>query len=197
MFTGLIEEMGTIGNLERRGEYQLIEINARTIMDDLKKGDSVAVNGVCQTVTAFSETSFSVETLAVSLDKTNLGSLKKGDRVNLERALAAGSRIAGHLVQGHVDGKGRITAVRKRAENIFLEVLLPEDLVRYCTPRGSITLEGISLTIAEKRGSRIIVNIIPTTWQDTVLQFRRTGDLINIETDLLARYTAGILDHDK
>ncbi|MFP4180619.1 MAG: riboflavin synthase [Spirochaetaceae bacterium] len=197
MFTGLVEEAGRVESVDRRGGYQLLTIEAHKVLEDLKHGDSIAVNGVCLTVTEMDKGRFSVETLEVSLRKTSLGTLKKGSRVNLERALMAGSRMGGHVVQGHVDGVGRILSVRRRDENIYLEVLLPQELTRFCVAGGSIAIEGISLTIAELRGSRIILNIIPTTWRDTVLSDRRQGELVNIEVDIMARYVAGLIETQK
>lgn len=197
MFTGLVEEMGTVGSVSRRGAYQLLRLKAQQVLYDLKLGDSIAVNGVCQTVTELHSDGFCVETLEVSLQKTSLGCLRPGSRVNLERALLAGSRMGGHMVQGHVDGLARITAVRRRSENIYIELLLPQELARYCVAEGSIAVEGISLTIAARRGSRITLNVIPTTWRDTVLSDRRPGDRVNIEVDILARYVERLLATQK
>ncbi|MCF7929134.1 MAG: riboflavin synthase [Spirochaetales bacterium] len=190
MFTGLIEEIGTVGRLNRRGAYQHLTIHAQRVLDDMKTGDSIAINGACQTVAGLDDNSFSVETLAVTLEKTSLGLLKKGAHVNLERALRMDSRLGGHFVQGHVDGKGRISSIRRASENIFLEVILPQELMRFCAAQGSIAIEGVSLTIADLRGVRIMVNIIPTTRQSTVLKDRKAGDPVNIEIDMMARYAA-------
>ncbi|MDZ7794459.1 MAG: riboflavin synthase [Spirochaetia bacterium] len=197
MFTGLVEEVGVVGRVNRRGVYQLLRINAQKVLDDLKLGDSVAVNGVCQTVTELHADGFSVETLEVSLQKTSLGSLKAGSRVNLERALQAGARMGGHVVQGHVDGLARITAVQRRGENVYVELVLPQELARYCVSEGSVAVEGISLTIAALRGSRITLNVIPTTWRETVLSDRRQGDRVNIEVDIMARYVERLLTSQK
>lgn len=197
MFTGLVEEVGVVGSVSRRGAYQLLRVNAYKVLDDLKPGDSIAVNGVCQTVTELHADGFSVETLEVSLQKTSLGSLKSGSRVNLERALQAGARMGGHVVQGHVDGLARITAVQRRNENVYIELLLPQELARYCVAEGSITVEGISLTVAALRGSRITLNVIPTTWRDTVLSDRREGNRVNIEVDIMARYVERLLTTQK
>lgn len=197
MFTGLVEEVGTVDSVSRRGAYQLLRVYAQKVLDDLKLGDSIAVNGVCQTVTELHADGFSVETLEVSLQKTSLGGLKAGSRVNLERALQAGARMGGHVVQGHVDGLARITAIQRRNENVYVELLLPQELSRYCVSEGSIAVEGISLTIAALRGSRITLNVIPTTWSDTVLSDRRAGDRVNIEVDIMARYVERLLTTQK
>jgi len=193
MFTGLVEEIGTVRNITKKGNYQLLSIQAEKVLEDLKLGDSISVNGVCQTVTEIDYKGFAVETLSVSLQKTSLGQLKKNNRVNLERALTATSRLGGHIVQGHVDNVGRISAIRRHSENIYLEVILPQQLIQYCVREGSIAIEGISLTIAEIRGVRIITNIIPATWNHTILKNRSTGDQINIEVDIMARYVENML----
>ena len=193
MFTGLVEEVGTVTRLHRRGEYQELRIEARKVLEDLEKGDSIAINGVCQTAVKIDESSFTVETLAVSLRKTSLGSVKKGQRVNLERAVRADSRLGGHIVQGHVDGTARVSSVRRRGENIFFQILLPAGSETFCVAGASIAIDGVSLTIAELRGQRLTVNIIPTTWKDTVLNEHRPGDLVNIEIDIMARYAAHLL----
>jgi riboflavin synthase len=153
----------------------------------------VSIDGACQTVTDLDESGFSIETLGVSLQKTTLGRLARGHKVNLERAVTPQSRFGGHLVQGHVDGLGRITAIRRRGHNIYLEVVLPESLARYCISEGSVAIDGVSLTIAELRGVRITMNISPTTWDHTVLRYRSTGDHVNIEVDVMARYAERLL----
>ena len=193
MFTGLVEEVGSVRRVEGDSQYRKITIDAQTVCQDLADGDSISVDGACQTVTRHDDRSFSVETLSVSLEKTTLGRLERGTRVNLERAVTPRSRFGGHLVQGHVDGVGRISAVRRRGHNIYVELILPEELLRYCISEGSIAVNGVSLTIAELRGSRITLNIIPTTWNETVLQYRQVGDFVNIEVDMMARYAERLL----
>lgn len=194
MFTGLVEELGTVRHVQRSGGYQQLTIEAEKVLEDLQLGDSVALNGVCQTVTEIDSRGFSVETLDVSLQKTTLGTLSKGEPVNLERALTPSSRMGGHIVQGHVDGLGRISALRHKGENIYLELILPQDLIGFCVAEGSIAVEGVSLTIAELRGTRITMNIIPTTWNATVFKERKVGDRVNIEVDIMARYAARLLE---
>lgn len=194
VFTGLVEEVGTVRSIDRKGAYQRLTIDAAKVLEDLEFGDSISVNGVCQTVTTVDEKGFSVDTLEVSLQKTGLGFLQTGAGVNLERALTPNSRMGGHMVQGHVDGLARITALRQRAENVYLELILPKDLMRYCAKEGSITVEGISLTIADIRGVRIVLNIIPTTWKETTLREHKVGDKLNIEVDMMARYVERILE---
>jgi len=195
MFTGLVEEIGRVRSKSRQGDYQHLTIDAQDVLDDLHRGDSISVNGVCQTVIDIDEKGFAVETLAVSLQKTNLGELKKNVKVTLERALKVNSRLAGHMVQGHVDGLGRVSALRRNKQNTYLELVLPDELMKFCVPEGSIAVDGISLTIAWVRGARIVLNIIPTTWEHTLLKDRRIGDRLNIEVDMMARYAAKILEN--
>lgn len=193
MFTGLVEEIGTVRRVEGGSEYRKITFDASRVLGDLELGDSISVDGACQTVTDTDEGGFAVETLATSLQKTTLGRLARGSQVNLERAVTPQSRFGGHLVQGHVDGLGRISAVRRRGYNIYLEVILPGELARYCISEGSIALDGTSLTIAELRGTRITMNVIPTTWDHTVLRHRSVGDRVNVEVDMMARYAERLL----
>ncbi|SIQ52886.1 riboflavin synthase alpha chain [Alkalispirochaeta americana] len=193
MFTGLVEEIGQVGQVARRGDYQSLQIRASAVIQGMAPGDSVAVNGVCQTVTDIGPQSFTVETLAVSLEKTTLGTLRPGHRVNLERALTPSSRLGGHFVQGHVDGTARIRESRRIGPNGFLGVALSPELLRYCVREGSITIDGVSLTIAGLDSEGITVNVIPLTWDATVLRDRRAGDSVNIEVDIIGRYVERLL----
>ena len=193
MFTGLVEEIGSVRRVEAGSEYRKITVDASQVLDDLALGDSISVDGACQTVTDIDTGGFAVETLATSLQKTTLGRLARGSKVNLERAVTPQSRFGGHLVQGHVDGLGRISGLRRRGHNVYLEVILPDELARYCISEGSVALDGTSLTIAELRGTRITMNIIPTTWDHTVLRQRSVGDHVNVEVDMMARYAERLL----
>lgn len=193
MFTGLVEEIGTVRNVRRSDSYQLLEVAASAVLRGTRLGDSIAVDGACQTVTELKGDSFVVETLAASLEKTTLGSYQRGRRVNLERPLTPNSRIGGHFVQGHVDGIARVTEVRAEGRNVFFSLDLGEELAAYCVGEGSIALDGVSLTIASLTGNRPMVNIIPATWSDTVLRDRTAGHWVNVEVDILARYIAKML----
>jgi len=188
MFTGLVEEVGTVGSVRRRGQYQLIGITASTVLEGTRIGDSVAVDGVCQTVTKIETQRFFVEALDATLRKTTLREYRPGRRVHLERALALGDRLGGHLVQGHVDGTGRVSSVRQDGENVYLRIAMPDHLLKYCVAEGSIAVDGVSLTIAGIADPEIEINVIPTTWRETVFAGRRAGDAVNLEVDLLARY---------
>jgi len=193
MFTGLVEEIGTLRSLRRQGEYQHMEIACGKVLEGSAVGDSISLDGVCQTVTEIRNGSFCVEALAATLEKTTLGLFRQGRRVNLERAMALGDRLGGHIVQGHIDAVGRVTDLRVEDKNVLLSVRLPDALLPYCVAEGSIALDGVSLTIAGISGSEIRVNVIPLTWRETVLSDRKTGDLVNIEVDIIGRYVARML----
>ncbi len=193
MFTGLIEEIGTVHSVRRTGHYQVVEIAARKVLEGTAPGDSIAVDGVCQTVTRIEGYTFQVETLAASLEKTTLGMLNRGSPVNLERAVTASTRLGGHIVQGHVDGIATIRRIEKKGPNVYLTVELPERLIRYCIAEGSITIDGISLTIASLSGRSVTTNVIPATWDATTLKGRSPGDTVNIEADVIARYVERLL----
>ena len=196
MFTGLVEEIGTVRSVQRGDQYRVLHIEARRVLDDAGVGDSIAIDGACQTITTIERDTFTVETLAASVQKTTLGSFRAGRRVNLERSLTPQQRMGGHFVQGHVDGTARVVDIRTVGHNVYFSVELPSELARYCIRGGSIAIDGTSLTIAEFDHTTIVVNVIPTTWRATALADREPGDAVNIEVDVLARYVARLLDHD-
>jgi len=187
MFTGLVEEIGLISRIQFGSGYRMFRIQAKRVLEQTKLGDSISINGVCQTVTALGRDWFQVETLQESLQKTNLAWLKSGEQVHLERALALGDRIGGHLVQGHVEGLGVLEMITKQGKNWYGKVRIPDQLLRYCLSEGSIALDGISLTIAKIQDSSVWVNVIPQTLQETTLGSRKPGYKINVETDPLVR----------
>jgi riboflavin synthase len=185
MFTGLIEEVGTVASLTRSASGARLEIVSG--FEGLALGESISINGACQTVATISDRDFSCDILQETLRVTNLGRLRAGDRVNLERAMAAGARFGGHIVNGHVDGVGRLVRVSRRP--LGLEVAVDEAISRYIVPKGSVALDGISLTVGPRpRVGRFEVYIIPHTWENTNLRYLRTGDEINIEVDIIAKY---------
>ncbi len=193
MFTGLVEEVGTVRHVRRRGEYLRLQVNCSTVLAGLRTGDSVSIDGACQTAVAVDPAGFAVDTLAETLRKTTFGSLVPGATVNLERALRVGDRLGGHIVQGHVDGVGILASIERSNRNIYLSVDLDPALLRYCVSEGSIAISGISLTIATLTERGVKVNIIPETWKRTSLRDRRVGDPVNIEVDILARYVERLL----
>jgi riboflavin synthase len=194
MFTGLVEEMGTVAATRGAGEYRLISLRAPKVAASLQPGDSLSVNGACQTVVRVEGSVVSVEALTETLAKTNLGTLVPGSVANLERPLTPESRFDGHIVQGHVDGQGRVAEIRRAGEGYYLTVALPEELAAGCIPQGSIAVDGVSLTIAKLTDGRVTINVIPTTWRETTLSARSLGDPVNIETDVIGRYVFRYLE---
>jgi len=197
MFTGLIEEIGTINRIDHISGGFRISVTAQKILDDLAVDHSVALNGVCLTTVTLGDNGFSAEAVGETLEKSTLSHLRTGDPVNLERAMRLSDRLGGHLVQGHVNGIGKIFRFQQRGNNWFLEVDLPGELTRYIIPEGSIALDGISLTVARMDGTRVGVSVIPHTYQNTVLKFRKAGDAMNVETDFFARYIENFLRNNR
>ena len=193
MFTGLIEELGNVRSRVRRGAFQQLEIAAERVLDGLQVGDSVNIDGVCQTAVAIGESSFAVETVAETLARTTLGTLGIGQAVNLERALRADQRLGGHLVLGHVDGIARIRQRTEREGEHRFEIEPPPTLARYIAGKGSVALDGISLTVAEISGDAFTIAVIPHTFDNTTLSHRRAGDSVNLEVDVIARYVERLL----
>ncbi|WP_019536706.1 riboflavin synthase [Paenibacillus ginsengihumi] len=194
MFTGIIEEIGTMKRIDRQGQAMVLTIGARRVLEDVKLGDSIAVNGVCLTVIAFDGGSFSVDVMPETFRRSNLRKLSSGSPVNLERAMPLNGRFGGHIVQGHVDTTGIITA-RTPEENAVVFRLEPRepDMLRYVIPHGSITIDGISLTVVEVTDRAFTVSIIPHTLAETVLQYKQPGDEVNLECDVLGKYIEKLL----
>ncbi|WP_123043658.1 riboflavin synthase [Cohnella candidum] len=196
MFTGLIEEIGTLRSVQRQGEAMVLTIGAGIILNDVKLGDSIAVNGVCLTVISFDRSQFSVDVMPETYRHTNLTELSPGSPVNLERAMMAGGRFGGHMVQGHVDGTGVIRSRRAEANAVVFTVEPHKaELLRTVVPQGSVTLDGISLTVVDvdREAGSFTVSIIPHTLAETVLQHKRAGDTVNIENDILGKYVDHLL----
>lgn len=197
MFTGLIEEIGTIGAILPIAGGKKIEIICKSILDDVAVNDSVAVDGVCLTATAVHEQVFLADAVGETLNKSTLASVKSGLPVNLERALRLSDRLGGHLVQGHVNGIADISKIVRLGENYLLEIRIPDSLRRYVIDEGSIAVNGISLTIAAVKGSRLEFSIIPHTWKNTTLAHMSVGQRVNIETDVIAKYIENLLRDGK
>jgi len=193
MFTGIVEEMGGITVLKKTLTGTKLTILASTVMGDLKIGDSVSVNGICLTVVARSERDFSVEVSPETLAVTTLGSFAVGMPVNLERAMKLNERIGGHLVAGHVDGVGRIRSRQQDANAIVLTIDAPPNILKYCVSKGSITVDGISLTINDVSKSGFSVAIIPHTAKVTILGLKQVNDTVNLESDLIGKYVERLL----
>lgn len=193
MFTGIIEEIGKIEGISKHGRNLKLRITASKILNDLKVGDSININGACQTVIAVDPESFTVEAVEETLKKTNLGQLKKSEQVNLERALRFSDRLGGHLVTGHIDGVGKIKSIVKKDGSFLYEFELSEKHLAYLVEKGSVALDGISLTVVEVKESSFFVAVIPFTLENTTLGAKKVGDLVNIETDLIGKYVEKIL----
>jgi len=194
MFTGLIEEIGIIKAIHKHGEVMQINISAKKILDGIALGDSIAVNGVCLTVTKFYTSDFSADVMPETFRKSSLSQLSTGRTVNLERAMIIGSRFGGHIVQGHVDGIGVITSRYIDGNAVVFEIEVnTQKLLRYIIPKGSITIDGISLTVVSVHQNVIKVSIIPHTLAQTALQQRGTGDIVNLEGDIIGKYVEHLL----
>jgi riboflavin synthase len=194
MFTGLIESVATVGDIRQTPSGRALTI-AWAGAGDLRPGESIAVNGVCLTATACDPGGFSVDISAETLRVTTLGGLAPGRRVNLERAMRADGRFGGHVVQGHVDGVGTIAGITRDGDGAWLDVDVPEPLTALMIPRGSVTLDGVSLTIATISVARIGVQIVPFTLSHTSLDAARAGDPVNVEADVIGKYVARLLEH--
>jgi riboflavin synthase len=192
VFTGLVEAVGTLERAEPRGDARLLRIAEVPFATELEPGESVAVNGVCLTVTSLGAGSFEAEAVATTLELTTLGSLGAGSRVNLERALRMGARLGGHLVQGHVDGTGEIVRVAEEGEHLLLEFTLPRAVAAVTVPQGSITVDGVSLTVNALPAAGVArVSIVPFTRDHTNLGARRVGEPVNLEGDVVGKYVIG------
>lgn len=196
MFTGLIEERGTVQNIERGEQSARFTIRADGVTDGVQLGDSITVNGACLTVVFCAEGKLAFDAVYETLQKTALGALAIGDEVNLERSLAVGGRLGGHIVQGHVDGVGVIASIREvdNAYNIYITA--PMSLMRYVVRKGSIAVDGISLTVVEADDKTFSVAIIPHTWENTNLRHRIAGDQVNLETDIIGKYVEKLTGGD-
>jgi riboflavin synthase len=186
VFTGIIEEIGTVASVP---QGRLV-INASKVLEGMQLGGSIAVNGACQTVTNFDNKSFSVDVMPETIKRTNLGLLRAGDRVNLERPLALGGELGGHLVQGHVDDTGKIASIVKEGDAILMDFEAPSEVMQYIVPQGFITVDGASLTVVSKDTTSFRVSIVSYTRQHTTLADKNTGDTVNLEVDIIGKYVA-------
>ncbi|HXH74218.1 MAG TPA: riboflavin synthase [Bacteriovoracaceae bacterium] len=197
MFTGLIQEVGIIQSIITNAEGKEFVIKAPGLIKEIGIDDSVATNGVCLTATAIKGDTFKVQAIHVTLEKTSIGHLKSGDKVNLELSLRPMDRLGGHMVQGHVNALGKIKAIKTIGENWEIEVSFPADLRKYMISEGSICLDGISLTIARLTSETLTVAIIPHTLEKTALSSKKVGDTLNVEVDMVAKYIENFLRFDK
>jgi riboflavin synthase len=188
LFTGIVEELGVIKAVRRGADSARLVIDAGKIIAGSRLGDSIMVNGVCLTSTYFGGRDFTADVMAETLDKSNLGILKTGDRVNLERALRLGDRLGGHIVSGHIDGTGTISQCEKRDIATLITIKAPETLMRYIIKKGSVAIDGISLTVVDFELDAFQVSLIPHTARETTLGFKKTGDTVNLEGDIIGKY---------
>lgn len=193
MFTGIVEEMGRIYSIIMGAKSAVITIEAEMVLEGTKIGDSIAVNGVCLTVTALQGGRFSADVMAETLRRSSLGGLSRGSRVNLERAMAADGRFGGHMVAGHIDGTGTIVSTRREDNAVWVEVRTSEQILHYIIEKGSVAIDGISLTVAKVTDKSFLVSVIPHTGQETTLLHKKVGDVVNLENDLVGKYVERLL----
>jgi len=192
LFTGIIEEIGVITSIQRKTRALELTIRAKTVLEDVKRGDSISVNGVCLTVSSFSKDLFVVDVIPETFRSTTLSELKSNSKVNLERAMSAKGRFGGHFVSGHIDGVGVIRAIKKETNAITKRIELDDVLLKYMMVKGSVAVDGTSLTVFDVDRTSITISLIPTTQYDSLIGDKGIGEKVNIECDMLAKYTERI-----
>ncbi len=197
MFTGIVEEIGTVKAITSKTESLELNIQAKEILTDVELGASISINGVCLTVTSFTERAVQFDVMPETFRATNLHQLKQGSKVNLERAMAANGRFGGHLVSGHVDGTGTIVSKKPESNAVYYEIEMATDLSGYFVHKGSITVDGTSLTVFGAVDNKVTISLIPHTMEHTILGEKAPGDQVNIEIDMLSKYVAHFLKNDK
>lgn len=195
MFTGIVEELGTVASVEDQGDAIRLTVRATTVLEDAALGDSIAVNGCCLTVAERDGDTWTADVMQETLDKTSLYGVQPGDTVNLERAVTAHTRLGGHIVQGHVDGVGTVLSRTPSEHWEVVEISLPAGLTRYLVDKGSITVDGVSLTVVEARDDSFTVSLIPETLARTTLGSRQPGERVNLEVDVIAKHVEKLLAH--
>ena len=197
MFTGIVEEIGIISGIKQGKNSEILTIKAKKVLEDTKIGDSIAVNGICLTVTALSSDSFTADVMHETINRSSLSKLKYGSKVNLERAMPVNGRFGGHIVSGHVDGTGTIINIKPDDNAIWYKIQANQQVLRYIVQKGSITIDGISLTVANVSETDFSISAIPHTIEQTILKEKRQGDTVNLETDILAKYIEKLLTPNK
>lgn len=192
MFTGIVEEVGKATSVEESG----LSFASRHALQELAIGDSISVNGACLTITSIEEEVFSVDVMPETLRRTNLADLKVGDPVNLEKPLTLSSRLGGHIMQGHVDGRGRVLSVTPEGDAMIMEIEAPPDLMRYIVAKGFIGVDGASLTVMDRREGTFTISLVSYTWENTTLRERNPNDWVNLEVDILAKYVEQLVKGD-
>ena len=194
MFTGIIEETGKIESVANGNKFAIITIIADKVLKGTKIGDSIAVNGVCLTVTSISGNKFTADVMAETIRRSSLGTLKHGSKVNLERAMAADGRFGGHIVSGHIDGTGVIRSLEREDNAVWVEIETPDKLLKYIVEKGSIAIDGISLTVAKLTDDSFSVSVIPHTGEETTLLAKKPGDIVNLENDIVGKYVERLMN---
>jgi riboflavin synthase, alpha subunit len=193
MFTGIVEEKGKVSHMQLGGESGVIAVKARKVLEGTKIGDSIAVNGVCLTVTSLQPDGFTADVMAETIRRSSLGSCKAGSQVNLERAMAADGRFGGHIVSGHIDGTGVIKSMIREENAIWVRIETSKDILHLIVEKGSICIDGISLTVAKLDESSFDVSVIPHTGEETTLLGKNAGDIVNLENDVIGKYVERLL----
>ena len=193
MFTGIVEELGTIKSLNMQGTSGQIAIKAKKVLENTKIGDSIAVNGICLTVTSLLSDGFTADVMAETVRRSSLKGASAGDKVNLERAMAADGRFGGHIVSGHIDGTGVISEFRKEENAVWVTIDTPSEILNLIVEKGSICIDGISLTVAALTDSTFSVSVIPHTGEETTLLKKKSGDMVNLENDVVGKYVQRLL----
>ncbi len=193
MFTGIVEEVGSVELLVQKRRGLLLYVNAKRVLENVKIGDSIAINGVCLTVVDIGSNKFSVDVSFETIEKSNIGKLKRGESVNLERAMPADGRFDGHIVLGHVDSTGSVLDIKKLGEFYILKVAINDYIFKHCVDKGSVSVDGISLTISRLESAYFEVAVIPHTFENTNLKYKKAGDVVNIEVDIIGKYVEKML----
>ncbi len=194
IFTGIVEETGKIESVANGNKSAIITIIADKVLKGTKIGDSIAVNGVCLTVTSISGNKFTADVMAETIRRSSLGTLKHGSKVNLERAMAADGRFGGHIVSGHIDGTGVIRSLEREDNAVWVEIETPDKLLKYIVEKGSIAIDGISLTVASLTDDSFSVSVIPHTGEETTLLAKKPGDIVNLENDIVGKYVERLMN---
>jgi riboflavin synthase len=197
MFTGIIEDLGVVEAAKMGRQSMELTLRSEKILEDVHLGDSIAVNGVCLTVTSFTKNTFTVDVMPETVKASSIKLLKSGSLVNLERAMSAQGRFGGHFVSGHIDGTGKIIKKEPKENAVYFTIELEEGLSQYCIPRGSVAIDGTSLTIFAIEGNLLTVSLIPLTFQDTIIGRKGVGDIVNIENDMIGKYIVKQLQTNK
>lgn len=196
MFTGIIEEIGHVNEIKNAASSAVLTITAKKVLEGTRLGDSIAVNGVCLTVTGIHGGTFTADVMHETLNRSSLGNLKRGSTVNLERAMAADGRFGGHIVSGHIDGTGKIADIKKDDNAVWYRIKTDSRIIRYIVEKGSIAIDGISLTVAGLDNESFSVSVIPHTAASTTLSLKKNGDVVNLENDVVGKYIERFLTHD-